>query len=37
MTALLRFVADVAFRLHWDRLAEWAMRKHRKRTGKDFE
>jgi hypothetical protein len=37
MTAFYKFIADVAFHIHWDSLAEWAMRAHRKRTAKDFE
>ena len=32
-----RFIANLAFALHLDHLAEWAMRKHREKTGRDFE
>lgn len=37
MTAIYKLIADVAYRLHWDALAEWAMKQHRKRTARDYE
>lgn len=36
MTAFYRYVATLGLALGFDRIAEWALRKHRERTGKDF-
>lgn len=33
---MYRVIANIAYWLHWDALAEWAMRRNRKATGKNF-